>query len=70
MRASCAIFLLEQAAKCRRLAGNISDKKMVMRRLTLATQYEAKAEMHLEGPEPEDLTLMQSMNTFDPSKSA
>jgi hypothetical protein len=55
MRASCAIFLLEQAAKCRRLAGNISDKKMARRLLTLAAQYEAKAEMHREEPEPENL---------------
>jgi len=45
LRASCAVFLLEQAARCRRPAAIAGDHDASVRLLQLASGYEAKADM-------------------------
>jgi hypothetical protein len=50
MRASCTVFLLQQAAKCRRLARIALDKDVSVQLLRLAAEYEVKANIDREEP--------------------
>ncbi len=43
MRTNIAVFLLEQAANCRRLASRIGNKHVATQLLFLAESYEMKA---------------------------
>jgi hypothetical protein len=48
MRTTISVYLLEQAAKCRRLARSIPDNDIAQKLLALADEYEAKADCELE----------------------